>query len=91
MRYFASRTENSSFPFIRWEPTANDEAAKTLLEIRLVESSRTRPAVPMEAARPTGPFRSRPTRTPFGTVHAPYLRGRLRMDGPPLLAVPIMR
>ena len=80
---------NCSFALVWWEPPANDEAAETLLEIWLVESSRTRLAVPMEAAKPTGQFRSRATRTPFGTAHAPSLRGRLRMDGSPLLAVPI--
>ena len=57
MRYFSPRTKNSCFGLVRRELPPNNVDAETLLGMLQSESNRSRPAVPMGVARPTGPLR----------------------------------
>ena len=65
------------------EVSADDEVANTLLESPLVEKSRVRLAVPMEVARPTGPFLPRVVETAFGIVRASSCGDQMELGGLP--------
>ena len=58
-RYFTLRTESSYFALVHQEFSSNNIDAETLLGKLQIESNRSRPAVQMGVARPTGPLRLR--------------------------------